>query len=276
MRHLNSVLAACSFMIFASGCLQTTKDECDCPATEPDYNSCALYFYEHNIAVNCDAEKKLEQQNAAVPKTKPRDSSKSLEDKVAVEEKLTEPKKTLEDKVAVDEKLTEPEKTQENKDPDEITITLNNADNAANETGDSAPKPNRKTYPNEDDGIGYLTITSDPWSIVTVNDVRIGDTPIKLQKVNYGSQTIEFFNPEKKISQRKRVSVNEGEVMEIHIDFTNQIVDTRQYDLKKSGSNSGSDKHKAGGRKSDGLIGSENSNKRRDGRPRDNMIDLPF
>ena len=249
MRHLLLLFVSCCFLVFLSSCMSTQAQ--NCPKSEPEFDVCYQYFVEHKLAVNCNAFQENTSNNSEGARVNSK-AQKEL-DKVAVSERTPDGSQNLtEDGAARGE-----------------SAVANTNIKAAKESLDDVPTAGRQTYPDENEDIGFISITSEPWAIVTVNGVRVGDTPIKLQKVESGSVLVELYNPEKRLKQRKRFSVSEGEVVELSIDFKNEITNTRQYEIAPSKS------AESKARKTRDTDDEERA-KRKKNRPSDMEMDIPF
>jgi hypothetical protein len=83
----------------------------------------------------------------------------------------------------------------------------------------TAPAPAATAAPAKLEGQGNLAIASNPWCIVTVDDVERGQTPINLT-LPAGKHQVTLVNPDYKIRRQLSVTILPNETVRKKLDFT--------------------------------------------------------
>lgn len=67
---------------------------------------------------------------------------------------------------------------------------------------------------------GFVTIRTTPWTKVTIDGRKLGETPLNKIALTPGTHTVVFDNPESKIHKVQKVSVTSGDTKKLDLDFT--------------------------------------------------------
>ena len=70
----------------------------------------------------------------------------------------------------------------------------------------SPPRP-------QEDGTGYFTIETYPWTNVTVDGRSLGVTPIVRAPLSAGAHSVKFENVEQGVSQTQSITIVAGETL---------------------------------------------------------------
>ncbi|MBP9112069.1 MAG: serine/threonine protein kinase, partial [Polyangiaceae bacterium] len=79
--------------------------------------------------------------------------------------------------------------------------------------GTKRPVTNPTVTPVEAVDPGYFTVTTLPWTSVSIDGKKVGDVPVRRVALAPGSHTVVFENPEKGIKQTIRVEIKSGETL---------------------------------------------------------------
>jgi serine/threonine-protein kinase len=82
---------------------------------------------------------------------------------------------------------------------------------AARPRKEKEPEPPASTASNAEPGT--LRINSRPWSAVTLDGKRIGNTPLLDLKVPPGTHVVELHNPEQRLKKKLTVRVRAGQTV---------------------------------------------------------------
>ena len=66
-------------------------------------------------------------------------------------------------------------------------------------------------------GFGTLSVNTDPWSVVYVDGVRVGNTPLMKHRLAAGKHTVKLVNPGKKLSKQRSVIIRKDKHEELSL-----------------------------------------------------------
>lgn len=81
-------------------------------------------------------------------------------------------------------------------------------------------KPTKTAPPAPAMADGFVTIRTTPWTKVTIDGRKLGETPLNKIALTPGTHTVVFDNPEAKIHKVQKISVTSGDTKKLDLDFT--------------------------------------------------------